>query len=68
MVNKIGLPELRFHDLRHTYATISLSCGDDIKTLQKNLGHSDPGFTLKVYGHVSEQMRLQSAERLNSKL
>ncbi|MCC8356371.1 MAG: site-specific integrase [Oscillospiraceae bacterium] len=64
IVEKLGFPEMRFHDLRHTYATSSLNYGDDIKTLQENLGHSSASFTLDTYGHVSNQMKKYSADRL----
>lgn len=64
IVASIGLPNLRFHDLRHSYAVVSIESGDDIKTLQGNLGHATAAFTLDVYGHVSQRMRQQSAERM----
>lgn len=60
----IGLPDLRFHDLRHSFATISLENGDDIKTVSENLGHATVAFTLDVYGHVTDKMRKDSAERM----
>lgn len=59
-----GLPSFRFHDLRHTYAVNSLRSGDDIKTLQCNLGHSSAAFTLDRYGHFTEQMKQDSAARM----
>lgn len=64
VVAKLGIPELRFHDLRHSYAAAALRCGDDIKTLQENLGHATAAFTLNVYGHVTEQMKNASADRM----
>ena len=64
IVRKLGLPEVRFHDLRHTFAVLSLENGDDLKTLQDNLGHATASFTLDVYGHVSRRMRQQSADRM----
>lgn len=60
----IGCPKARFHDLRHTYAVMALESGDDIKTVQENLGHHAASFTLDVYGHITERMRRQSAERM----
>ena len=62
----IGLPEFRFYDLRHSYAVASLRNGDDIKTLQSNLGNATAAFTLDVYGHVTEQMQRESAERMEN--
>ena len=64
IARKIGCPEARYHDLRHTFATLSLQNGDDIKTVSSNLGHSTVAFTLDIYGHVSEQMKKDSAERM----
>ena len=59
-----GLSELRFHDLRHTFAVNSLKAGDDIKTVQENLGHATAAFTLDVYGHVTKKMKQDSAQRM----
>ena len=56
--------EARFHDLRHSFAVSSLYAGDDIKTLQANLGHATAQFTLDVYGHVTQKMRQDSANRM----
>ena len=64
IVTELGRPDLKFHDLRHTYATISLEAGDDIKTLQGNLGHATASFTLDRYGHVSDNMKLKSAKNM----
>lgn len=60
----IGLPEARVHDLRHSYAVAAIKSGDDIKTVQGNLGHATASFTLDVYGHVTDQMKRDSAERM----
>ncbi len=64
IVRAMGLGQEHFHDLRHSYAVVSLESGDDIKTVQTNLGHATASFTLDVYGHVSQKMRQQSAERM----
>lgn len=63
---EIGSPSTRFHDLRHSFATISIGSGDDIKTVQENLGHATAAFTLNVYGHVTEQMKQESAARMDN--
>lgn len=65
VLGSIGAGDRCVHDLRHTYAVISLQNGDDIKTVQGNLGHATAAFTLDVYGHVSETMRKASADRMN---
>lgn len=62
IVKRIGCPNARFHDMRHTYAVNSIASGDDIKTVQENMGHATSAFTLDVYGHVFDQMRRRSAE------
>lgn len=62
----IGRSDARFHDLRHTYAVSSLRAGDDLKTLQDNLGHYTASFTLDVYGHVVEEMKKASAARMDA--
>ena len=59
-----GLKNIRFHDLRHSYAVAALRSGDDIKTVQGNLGHATAAFTLDVYSHVTEQMKQDSASRM----
>lgn len=64
IVASIGLPEARLHDLRHSYAVAALRAGDDIKTVQGNLGHHAAAFTLDVYGHVTEEMKQASADRM----
>lgn len=51
-------------DLRHSYAVAALRAGDDIKTVQGNLGHHAASFTLDVYGHVTEEMKQASANRM----
>ena len=54
----------RFHELRHSYAVAAIKSGDDIKTVQGNLGHATASFTLDIYGHVTEQMKRESADRM----
>lgn len=64
VVTEIGSPETRFHDLRHSYAVAAIRSGDDIKTVQSNLGHATAAFTLDVYGHVTAKMQQESANRM----
>ena len=61
-----GIEHHRVHDLRHTYAVNSIRAGDDIKTLQENMGHYSAAFTLDRYGHVTETMRRESANRMQT--
>lgn len=55
---------IRFHDLRHTYAVLSLQAGDDYKTLQENMGHYSAAFTLDRYGHCTDNMKSVSSQRM----
>lgn len=64
LLEAAGLSGVRFHDLRHTFAVNSIRAGDDIKTVQGNLGHSSAAFTLDRYGHFTEQMKQDSASRM----
>ena len=66
IVRSMGCPSARFHDIRHTYAVNSIMAGDDIKTISENMGHATVAFTLDVYGHVTEKMRKDSANRMET--
>ena len=66
LLEAAGLSGVRFHDLRHTFAVNSIRAGDDIKTVQGNLGHSSAAFTLDRYGHFTEQMKQDSASRMEN--
>ena len=52
LLQTAGLPDIRFHDLRHTAATQMLINGVDILTVSKRLGHSKSSITLDIYGHM----------------
>ena len=56
---------MRFHDLRHTFATMSLGYGMDIKTLASTLGHTSAETTLNIYSHVTDEMRRSAAEKID---
>ena len=60
-----GMPICRFHELSHTFAALSLSLGDDVKTVQEHLGHQSAAFTMNTYIHMTNSMQEASAERLN---
>ena len=61
-----GLEHLRFHDLRHTFATTALQNGVDVKTVSSMLGHYDAGFTLRTYAHATSRMQEEAAEKMGS--
>jgi len=50
----------------HSYAVAAIRAGDDIKTVQGNLGHATAAFTLDVYGHVTDQMKQASAAQMEN--
>ena len=52
--------------MRHSYAVAAIRSGDDIKTIQSNLGHATAAFTLDVYGHVTDKMKQESASRMET--
>lgn len=62
----IGRPDARPHDLRHTAATVAIASGADIKSVQDLLGHATASFTLNVYAHTSDQMKKDTAARVQS--
>ena len=62
----IGLENVRFHDLRHSFATTALQCGVDVKTVSTMLGHSSAGFTLNVYTHSTSRMQQEAARTVGN--
>ena len=62
ILKKAGLPNIRFHDLRHTFATHTLTSGVDAKTLSGILGHTKASFTLDTYTHVTTDMQKQASD------
>ncbi len=60
-----GLPQIRIHDLRHTYAAHFVMAGGSIMDLSKNLGHHSVAFTVKTYGHLSADHRVRQADLLD---
>ena len=66
IVSSIGRPDARPHDLRHTAATVAIAAGADIKSVQDLLGHATASFTLNVYAHTSDQMKKDTAARMQS--
>jgi len=65
LIDKSGVPEIRFHDMRHTFATLFLENGGNIKTLQQILGHSSISVTMDVYSHVTDEMLNNAANKID---
>jgi integrase len=61
-----GLPKMRFHDLRHSAATILLAMGVDAKVIQERLGHSRISTTLDAYSHVTKSMQEDATTKLDA--
>ena len=68
MKDRAGVPRIRFHDLRHCFATLSLEQGMDIKTVSHMLGHTDAGFTMNTYMHVTDSMQENVANAMDNLL
>ncbi len=64
VLKRAGLPRVRFHDLRHAFATLALQNGVDVKTVSGMLGHYSAGFTLDTYAHVTTSAQRQAAEAM----
>lgn len=64
--DRAGVPRIRFHDLRQSFATLSLEQGMDIKTVSHMLGHTDAGFTMNTYMHVTDSMQENVANTMGN--
>ena len=63
-----GCPTIRFHDLRHTYASLLIEQGENIKYIQSQLGHSSPTVTLNIYAHLMNPTNQEAACRLENSI
>ena len=68
VLKRAGLPRVRFHDLRHTFAMLALQNGVDIKTVSGMLGHFSAGFTLDTYAHVTAAAQKEAARTMEKVL
>jgi integrase len=66
LIARAGVPRIRFHDLRHTSATLMLANGEHPKIVQERLGHADISMTLNRYSHVTMDMQRDAADRLDA--
>jgi integrase len=65
-IEKAKLPRIRFHDLRHTFASLLIEQGENIKYIQSQLGHARPTITLDVYAHLVSSTNQEAAYRLEN--
>jgi integrase len=63
MMEKAGVPKIRFHDLRHTHASIMLQLGEHPKIVSERLGHSRTSITLDIYSHVTPNLQVDAAKK-----
>ena len=66
LVERAGLPRIRFHDLRHTAATLMAAEGIHPKLMQERLGHSTIAVALNLYSHVTPDMQREATDRLDA--
>jgi len=65
IIKKAGVPKLRFHDLRHTHATLLLEAGVSLKEVQERLGHSSIKMTGDIYAHVTNKMKNNASKKFS---
>jgi integrase len=63
---RAGLPRMRFHDLRHTSATVGLALGESPREIMARLGHSQIGITMNIYAHVLPTLQREAADRMDA--
>lgn len=64
MIKKAAMPKIRFHDLRHTHATLLLAKGVNVKVISERLGHSNIKITLDTYSHVLPTMQEEAVNKI----
>ncbi len=64
VLKRAGLTRVRFHDLRHTFATLALQNGVDVKTVSGMLGHYSAGFALDTYAHMTTAAQKEAARAM----
>ena len=66
LLRDAGVPHIRLHDLRHTFASMALDAGVDLKTVSNALGHSTISTTADIYAHVTDSLMRDAADRINN--
>lgn len=67
-LQRVGLPDIRLYDARHTSATLLMESGVSAKVVSERLGHADVSITLETYSHVTQQLQQQAADRIGEAL
>ena len=68
LLERAGCKRVRFHDLRHTFATMAIENGMDVKTLSATIGHVSAATTLNIYSHITDTMQQQAAARIDREI
>jgi hypothetical protein len=68
VLDRAECKQIRFHDLRHTFATMALENGMDVKTLSAIIGHVSSATTIDIYSHITDAMQLQAANRIEKQI
>ena len=66
LYERLEIPKIRFHDLRHTHASLLLKSKVNIKVIQERLGHSRVSITLDTYSHLTDDMQQEAADKMDS--
>ena len=68
LIDKAGLPKIRFHDLRHSHASLMIYQGEPMKLISERLGHSKISTTMDIYGHLLPNMQRDASDKLDATL